>query len=239
MIDYAADHEKVYYSRSITVKDLIQKYIEQYDVTKMTQLEGETEAEFNARKALALKLTELVKSLATYGSAAQVYFGYRNDESTLVDKSYLTTLKDINVPELADYVVQWTGVEGKELFKYYGQTFSCKSNTMIRYAFKMLSGTQVTDYTVDFNGPATMNTYIDKSGSYVIVNVSNIAAANIDEKFEFTVKCKDEVLGTLNGAAMNYVKAVCDTPSDPEELKNLAKAIYNYNTCANVFFAQN
>ena len=76
-----------------------------------------------------------------------------------------------------------------------------------------------------------------KKGSYYYVEISNIAAKNLDKSFHLEVSSKTNgVVLSLDYSAMSYVCKVLNSDNATETLKDLLKALYLYNQAANEYF---
>ena len=116
---------------------------------------------------------------------------------------------------------------------YAGQVFSCRSNTIARYYFTAPAGADVSAAFVSGGEGETLE--VAKSGNYVVVSVSDIASAQLDDEYVIELSVGDAAVGTLTVSPMAYVKSVLAGNQD-EALVNLAKAIYVYGTAASAFF---
>ena len=102
----------------------------------------------------------------------------------------------------------------------------------MRYYFTAPKGASADDFAVDIYGAE-----ITKSGSYIVVNISDIAAPELAMEMSFDLIYDGESVGTLTASPMAYVKSVLAANSN-EDLVNLAKAIYLYGTAAKGFFIE-
>ena len=106
----------------------------------------------------------------------------------------------------------------------------------MRYAFS--GAKEGVEYTAEFYyGGEGMSIDVTKSGSQLVINVSDIAAAQLDDEYMIAVFADGVEVFDFSSSPLSYVKAVLNNANASAELVNLAKAIYNYSVAANAYFA--
>ena len=202
-------YNEVLYTKSTSIQEIAEDYIEYY--------EGKDE-----------EIVELCTDLLTYGGYAQVWFDYKAD--TLANANYSADIDEVSAEDVAEYSVAWSDPNAGDGIAYAGQVFSCRTNTIMRYYFTAPKGASADDFAVD-----GVEAEITKSGNYIVVSISDIAAPELAMDMSFALIYGGEFVGTLTASPMAYVKSVLAANSN-EDLVNLAKAIYLYGVAANEFF---
>ena len=78
---------------------------------------------------------------------------------------------------------------------------------------------------------------LEISGSYLIVNVINIPAAELNDELSVVVlDDQGAQQAAITAVPLYYVKSVLNNPQSDPELVDLVKAIYIYNAAADAFF---
>ena len=204
-------YNEVLYTKSTSIREIAEDYIEYY--------EGKDE-----------DIVELCTDLLTYGGYAQVWFDYKADD--LANANYSADIDEVSAEDVAQYSVAWADPNAGDGIAYAGQVFSCRTNTVMRYYFTAPKGASAEDFEVDIYGAE-----ITKSGNYIVVSISDIAAPELAMEMSFALTYNGEFVGTLTASPMAYVKSVLAANSN-EDLVNLAKAIYLYGTAAKGFFIE-
>lgn len=143
----------------------------------------------------------LVQALMQYGSYADAYFAGKTLGAT-------EEMSRVTADTLANAVPVADG-ELPEGISYYGSTLLLESDVVLRHYFKVAEGTDVSAY--GFTG---------NKGNYYYMD---LAAG-------FGVTVADCVIGdyTLKYQPVCYVRAVLESESAPENLKQLVTALYLY-----------
>ena len=173
------------------------------------------------------ELLALLNAMSDYGSMAQLQFSYNADTRVPV----LADLSQVTVEDLAGY--DYTITPGK----YTGVSFnsaslSLQSETVLRIYLKLDEG-EIGDYTFKL-GTKVVQPY--QSGSYWIVEISNIAAKDLDRLYTVTVTSASGKVLTVKACALGYCYRVLASDRTSDTLKDTVRAIYLYNQAANAYF---
>ena len=169
------------------------------------------------------KLKDLVKAILNYGERAQIQFGF-DTEHLANPEGYMSEemktvqpdpANDQEVPEGADKSVGWA----------YG-TLTLKGAINANLYFTK-------DITAK-DEKGTAYTVKQKSGKWVIT-FDNIPAKNLGDKHTVIASYGGKS-ATIKYSALSYINAVLGSESQPENLKELCKAIILYNQYAKVYF---
>lgn len=172
-------------------------------------------------------LTMLMRDMLNYGGYSQVYFNYRTDdlanhEVVAMGISYVTP------SVLQPYEMQTEG--SAEGLNYLNTTLSLESTTSINHIFTVSEGHFISEYT--FMLGDTELTPIKRGKKYYIV-IDDICSYDLDTPY--TVSVGDFQI-TYSVFSYGYKALISDAASD--ELKNVMRALYNYNGSANTYFHQ-
>ena len=166
----------------------------------------------------------LMKAMLNYGAAAQVEFGYNTDQ--LVNENLKEADKVIPEPDRAYlYAHTWSGEE--EGLEISSASLLLQSQTKIRIYFKLNEGYELADFVFTVDGKEVTPV---QSGSEYYIEKPNVAAKDLDTMYTFCLGGKQ-----LTYCGLSYVNQVM-THSNDEDLRTLAKALYQYNRAANGYF---
>ncbi|MFR5876185.1 MAG: hypothetical protein ACLUFN_06820 [Eubacterium sp.] len=178
----------------------------------------------------------LVKAMLNYGSYAQINFnntanGLANDSEYITD-----TEKDIS-SVTAETLEQFKNEETREndFVKFEGSNLSLLSQTTLRLWFTIKDKSKLDSITFTCEGNPLEPV---KSGSYYYIEITDIAAKDLDKDYVVTVSDDTESLD-VNFSVMAYCYDVLNreiTASRTQELKNTVAALYLYNVEANNYF---
>lgn len=182
----------------------------------------------------------VVKSMLNYGGYAQQYFGV--DTNNLVNKNLYSAGSD---PVLSSsQAIPTIAVNGAMLnseLNYIGCSLVCKGQTGMKFYFKISDGvdkTKVADrYSVSvLSNNKTRVCQDSVSDGMYVVYLSNIAAAELDDVFTFTITDTSKKATTIkfNYSPLNYMNQA--QKSSDKSLVNLTRAMYLYNQAANQCF---
>ena len=172
-------------------------------------------------------LLALTRAMSDYGSCAQAYFNYNTDSRAPLQ----TDVSSLDIGLLDPYA--FTGPSGSVSgISYRGSTLVLEEETTIRMYFNLTSSTTIKSFTFTVDG--VQQTPKTAQGSYY-VEVKNIAARQLDATHVFTVSRNGQTM-TVRYSALTYCWVTVHNTSNPETLKDTAKAIYLYNAAANAYF---
>ena len=170
----------------------------------------------------------MVKALLNYGSYAQQYFGYKTSE--LANAEMQEVDKVVSMPTLdasVNYIKEGT-VEG---LSYYGTSLMLVTKTSIRHYFELSEG-NIDDYAFFYNDTALIPV---KKGTYYYVEITDIAAGQLDEMHSLSVTKGTESMALTYGA-YTYIKKVTENNSYNIGIRNLMASLYTYNVAAEDYF---
>ncbi len=170
-------------------------------------------------------LMDLLDAMLRYGAASQLQFNYHTER--LADA-------DLEKADYTDVVIDGypiTKPQGTELVNLVGASLILKSETTLRYFFRV-DPSVAESFTVTYNGAPLAVTY--RSGLYS-VDVTDIAAPELD--MEFTVTVNDGVQeADVTYSPLTYCQSVRSKDTSTDILKDVCAALYLYNRAANRFF---
>lgn len=170
------------------------------------------------------EMITFVKKLLNYGAYSQKYFDYNCDKlanDILSEKDKALTKKEELLSEDSSFVVNT--VEGIE---YYGTSLVLRSNTAMRFYFKVEDDKNISDFEFKYNNEVLTPI---KSGEIYYVDIDGITPALYNNSYTVTVSGKDFVSSSVNDYCRSIVKADLKTDKS-EQLKNLAVAMYELGT---------
>ena len=172
------------------------------------------------------ELVDLVKTMLNYGAMAQEVWGINlsakaNDNIDYTMSETLTNETIDNAIKAANngFACNLGYLTNEFTSRFYTTSLSFLSECTLRHYF--------------FNADCTddqWDGYLD-DGYFCYVEQENIAAADLDKLYDFTV---DGI--TFQYSALDYVKEVINNDRMTVNAKNLAKATFWYNQAANAFF---
>ncbi len=163
------------------------------------------------------KAEALVKSMLNYGGYSQTYFDYNTENMANADVD--STLGEVTISD--DYATQIAG-ELPEGVTYYGSSLLLKSNTVIRHYFKIADGAEI---------PSTSWGELKQKGNFYYVDMTGISAQELDTMQTLTIED-----WSIEYSALSYAKAVLESNTTNDNLKNVTKALYFYNKSADEYF---
>ena len=170
----------------------------------------------------------LVKAMLNYGAYAQTYFGYNTEalaNAGLTD----TDVSGVTAATLNGFAKE---AQSNAIAGLAGASLILESETTLKLYFTLSDEANVSSYTFSM-GSETLTP--EKSGTYYYVAITNIDAMNLDT--DYTVKVTSG--GTdleVTYSPMTYCYNVLNG-SYSDELKNVVRALYLYNSAANTYFA--
>ena len=167
-------------------------------------------------------LVALIKDTLAYGEAASVY----KKHQTMTGNTYTENSSNREIPvseaQVADVITGYT----------------VRFGTAISIIIEVNpSAFEDTIYKVECNGTELRNFPSPNSPLY---KVSNIAATDFDKEWEFVVRSTNpmgDVYGTVVISVNDYLYAISQSTDASDEMKALAKALYNYGVSAKEYAA--
>ncbi len=192
-------------------------------LTRAYSVKAYADANLEAQDA---ELVALLKAMLNYGAAAQVQFNHNEENlanSALAegDKALAEVAGDLYAP------TKTGSVEG---FAYKETSCLLESETTVRHYFTVEG--DLIDYTVTVDGEAAK---IVADGDRYYIAVENIAAQDLDDAHVLVIT-KGEGNLTVSFAVQSYMKAALAQSQDAE-LRNVIKAMHQYNMAADTYFA--
>lgn len=175
------------------------------------------------------ELIELVKAMLNYGSYAQQLFAYKTAD--LANNGLDISMDAVSIGEEFEY--ELTGeVDGID---YYGASLVLKSETSIRYYFKLTGDKDISNYTFVSNGEVL--DAVEANGIYY-VTIADIAAKDLGDMYSIEVydNVDDNKAMSVKFGAMTYAQQVLASDEQSEELKNVVCALYLYWKAAEAYF---
>ena len=165
-------------------------------------------------------LVALVKKMLDYGAKAQTVFGIKTGDlaNTGVDYSMPSGTPDFDA---AIQAANGRLADNLASSNFFGENFKAPSLVFLDYSTLKLYF-ENKDGSLSTSGLTPWN-------SYFYIKHENIAAAQLDTLWEFTVSGK-----TFSYSALDYAKVLANSANTDNA--NLAKALYWYNQAANAYF---
>ena len=171
-------------------------------------------------------LAALLQAMSDYGSLAQVHFNYPGERAEVK-----ANLDSVTADMLARYASEKTDGTAAGM-SYYGSSLVLESETVLRIYFTLDSGA-IGDYTFKLNGKKVTPV---QSGDLWYVQVTNIAAKDLDKVHTLVVSSGEGTVFTAKSCALSYAYSVLNAEGQPESLVNVVKGLYLYNEAANAYF---
>ena len=176
------------------------------------------------------KLQALAVKLASYGAYAKAYFEY---EPVAEDTEYMDAIAgDITGDITVETVTPYKPVKdaSTDAFKAKSISLVLKSETILKVTF---AGTDVAQYTFTVDGEPVSAV---KSGSSYVVKIPNIAAQDLDKAYTIVATNGDSTY-TISAYALTYAYQVLKAEDRTDAIRDLVKALYEYNQAANAYFS--
>jgi hypothetical protein len=171
-------------------------------------------------------LLAVVDAMSDYGSLAQAYFKYNEENRAAV----VGDVDAVTEAELAPYEAKLTQGNATGV-TYAGGSLVLRSGTVIRHYFTIDEGS-VGDYTFKL-GSKTV-TPVEKENGWMI-EIPDVYARNLGNMYTVTVSSSEGVILTLKYSALSYAYKVVQDNDDPALVK-LVKSLYLYNRAACAYF---
>ncbi|MBR2832583.1 MAG: InlB B-repeat-containing protein [Oscillospiraceae bacterium] len=184
-----------------------------------------TAAEFGSEKLQALSA-----KLASYGAYAKAYFEY---EPVTEDTEYADAIAgDITGDITVETVTPYKPVKdaSTDAFKAKSISLTLKSETILNVTF---TGTDAAQYSFTVDGEPVSAV---KSGANYVVQIPDIAAQDLDKAYTIVATNGDSTY-TISAYALTYAYQVIKAEDRTDAIRDLVKALYEYNQAANAYFA--
>lgn len=202
----------------------------EYSVRRYAELMIENETMY-ADKAVAL-----VKAMLNYGTYAQKYFGYNTGflANSDIGDTDAEEIASVTAEDLQEH--KTTNVELEGYGTFVGSSLALKDRTILLSYFALEEGVDISDLKFTANGEEVVPVW-DKTTGYYTLSLSNIAASDLDRKYEFTATvCNDtSKTVTTSCSTLSYCYSVLQSGRYGEKLNDLVRSIYLYNQAANAY----
>lgn len=174
----------------------------------------------------------LVEAMLNLGTISQKYFNHNTDipayDGAAIDLSNITA-ETIDKPYSKSTEILPSGVT------LAGTSLTLEAETELNLFFKNESGKELT-FTTSDNVTLTPTT----SGELIKVKITNIAAQHLDDDVTVNVSVADDNnTYSVKYSPLNYCYTVLNSNDTDESLRNVVRALYNYNQEANAYFDNN
>lgn len=185
------------------------------------------------------KVVALVKAMLNYGAYSQTYFDYQTAKLANADLAEGDrVLAGLTASSLSDNKAVVT--KNEAVCTFASAYLTLKSETAVNVYVKLADGVSQEDVTFEVDGNAiAKDNLIKGTGSYegyYILSVDNIQASALDDRHTFTVTNGDQK-ASLSYGPMSYCYSILASETAGDNLKNVVKALYAYNTAANNYVA--
>ena len=171
-------------------------------------------------------LLAVVNAMSDYGSLAQAYFQYNEENRAAV----VGDVDAVTEAELAPYEAKLT--EGKATgVTYAGSSLVLRSGTVIRHYFTIDEGS-VGDYTFKIGSKTVTPVETEKGW---MIEIPDVYARYLGKMYTIKVSSSDGTILTLKYSALSYAYKAVQDNTDPGLVK-LVKALYLYNRAACAYF---
>ena len=170
----------------------------------------------------------LATAMLNYGAASQLHFEYNTENLANAG---------MGTPNYSDVIIEGFDAvanQGTELAKFYSASLILKSETTLRFFFKV--DASVENFTVSYKG---QDLAVSKRGGLYYADVVGISARDLDEDVTITVNDGTNTANvTFN--PMAYCQGISNdtTGSFDEYTRDLVAALYLYNQAANNYFKE-
>ena len=182
-----------------------------------------TYADLAFARSRQTSLQPLMYAMLNYGAYAQLYFKYNTEH--LANEGLNLELKELDPESIAvntfDQDALATALANTGV-TYRGATLTLESTTTLSLYF-------IADNAQLLPGATPVET--SDGETYYRLAVTDIAAKDLDNQFQFNVRGCEFAYGPFN-----YVKTVLQRDTTSVKLKNLVTALYWYNDAANTYF---
>ena len=173
------------------------------------------------------ELDDLLDAMMLYGEWAQKQFDHNADTVTP------EPVEGVDTSKLVEYQLWREGTYPAGI-EVSSSTLILKSETTVVFKLKVTEG-EIGNYTVKIDGKKV--TLTEENGMW-LAKKENIVAKALDDMVEIEIsKEGDSNVFKARYGPLTYVYNQLNK-SDDDTLKNLCKALYNYNDKANIYFAK-
>ena len=175
-------------------------------------------------------INQLVWALRYYGACAQKKFAYGDNLET----NYINPSVNIYESERTTNQVVTTGKRSdvNGLLKTSIQV-NFEAGNDLRVYFTLEDGASPSYYTFSLDNESVEPVQVGKN-KYAII-VKNIAAPNLDHKYDFSIADADGNTYTVTASVLSYALIAIDANTN-EDTVNLCKALWKYSTEAKAYF---
>lgn len=189
----------------------------------------QTYAKHIIEKSNSAKAKALVTAMLNYGAASQLHFGYHTDNLANAG---------LEAPDYSNVTIDGFKADagqGTDLAKLYSASLILKSETTLRFFFKVDSG--VENFSVLY-GTETLE--VKERGGLYYVDVTGISAKDLDADITLTISDGGNTADVVFNP-MSYCQGIQNdtTGAFGENMKNLVAALYQYNLAADNYFEEN
>ena len=170
----------------------------------------------------------LMAAMLNYGTASQIHFGYNTDD---LASNGVTETPDYSTVNIEGFNA--VGGQGTENAKFYSASLILKSETTLRFFFRVDS---TANLTATYDGQALE---VKQRNGLYYVDVVGISAKDLDE--DVTITINDGInTADIYFNPMSYCQGVQNdtTGAFDQNTKNVVAALYLYNQAANVYFKE-
>ena len=175
------------------------------------------------------QLQTLVKTMLDYGTKAQVRFDRNTDNLANGGTDYFS--EEVTLTLNADDMNEYLSACGLE---YVGTSVVYLSKTTLRHYYRIVQPDLFTEEIqrgVTFDGAAVI--YGTRNGM-IYFDKPDISASNLDTAYVISINGHDYSYSALDYSALSYNGD--EKPYSESIAKQLAAAVYRYNTAANAYF---
>ena len=170
----------------------------------------------------------MAQAMLNYGAASQLHFGHNTENLANAE---------LGTPDYSNVTIEGYNAEvgqGTELAKLYSASLILKSETTLRFFFKVDSS--VENFTVMLNGEALE---VNVRSGLHYVDVVGIAAKDLDKAVTLTIN-DGTTTADVSFNPMSYCQGVLNdtTGAFDAEMKDLVAALYLYNQAAKEYFKE-
>ena len=226
--------EETYYVYSCAVDakemtdDIVARFFYQGGSTAKDVYNVKAYADYILSASTKDSLKELAAAMLNYGAASQNHFVYRTDDLANAGLA----APDYSSVAIAGFNA--TVGQGTELAKLYSASLILKSETTLRFFFKLDAA--VESFTATYNGQTLA--VKERSGLYY-VDVVGISAKDLDENVTITIHDGTNT-ADVSFNPMSYCQGILNdtTGTFGQDMKDVVAALYLYNQAANTYFEE-
>ncbi len=181
------------------------------------------------------ELITLVKTMLNYGASAQMQFDHNTDALANAGVNYgLAGLSENEVSSIAGDIPNKAAINSllaDSGIEYYGYSLLLKTKTTLRFYFRK-NGADTSKLALINGDNVNVGTVKDYDDSYCYIEVSGIAAYDLNKRFE--LRYGDTTLGSYS--ALSYAKDVLQNDNGKQPITNTMTSLYRYHEAAVTYF---